>query len=254
MSTEMEFSIGTEVVCEDGTCGELRRVVVDPIKRAITHLVVEPRHRQNMGHLVPIDRVDTVTNVIRLRCTMSEFGTFEEAEETQFLPGARGQWGYGQNQMLSLPYFGLGGLGIGGMGARLGMGMGGMGSMGGGMGGMGMGGLGGGMGGLGGGPQPVTSDRVPVGEVEVRRGQHVHATNGPIGSVRGLVIDPRDHHVTHVLLEEGHLWGKKEVAIPISAVTSVDDGVHLNLSKDEVRDLPPVDIDHETDHGEVQDE
>jgi hypothetical protein len=51
--------------------------------------------------------------------------------------------------------------------------------------------------------------------------------------------------VTHVLLAEGHLWGEKEVAIPITAVTGVDeDGAQLNLTKDEVRDLPPVDIDH----------
>ena len=87
-------------------------------------------------------------------------------------------------------------------------------------------------------------DRVPVGEVEVRRGEHVHATDGEIGRVQGLVIDPSDHHVTHVLLDEGHLWGQKQVAIPIGAVTSVDDGVRLNLTKDEVRDLPPVELAH----------
>jgi len=72
----------------------------------------------------------------------------------------------------------------------------------------------------------------------------VHATDGAIGRVRGLVVDPRDHHVTHVLLDEGHLWGKKRVSIPISAVKGIDDGVRLNLTKDEVRDLPPVDVDH----------
>jgi hypothetical protein len=57
-------------------------------------------------------------------------------------------------------------------------------------------------------------------------------------------MNPRDHHVTHVLLQEGHLWGRKEVAIPISAVTRVDDGIQLNITKQEVQDLPPVDIDH----------
>ncbi|MHB1713214.1 MAG: hypothetical protein ACYCV7_17810 [Acidimicrobiales bacterium] len=51
--------------------------------------------------------------------------------------------------------------------------------------------------------------------------------------------------MTHVLLDEGHLWGQKRVAIPIRAVTDVGDGVRLNLTKDEVRDLPPVDLDHE---------
>jgi sporulation protein YlmC with PRC-barrel domain len=80
--------------------------------------------------------------------------------------------------------------------------------------------------------------------VEVRRGEHVHATDGEIGLVQGLVIDRRSHHVTHVLLQEGHLWGRKEVAIPISAVTGAGDGIRLNITKQQVRDLPPMDIDH----------
>jgi sporulation protein YlmC with PRC-barrel domain len=107
--------------------------------------------------------------------------------------------------------------------------------------------MGGGLGmGLGGVPQPVTYDNVPLDEVEVRRGEHVHAADGDIGRVQGLVIDPRDHHVTHVLLQEGHLWGRKEVAIPISAVTGVDDGIRLSITKQQVQDLPPVSVDHPT--------
>jgi hypothetical protein len=208
------------VTCGEGICGELDRVVVDPVARALTHLVVEPKHRPGAGRLVPIELVDPAAEGIRLRCTTAEFEALEEAEETQFLPGASGQWGYGQGQLLSLPYYPLG---MGGLG----------------MGGMGMGGVG-----VGIGPQPVTYDRVPPGEVDVRRGEHVHATDGDIGRVRGLVIDPSDHHVTHFLLDEGHLWGKKRVAIPIGAVKDVVDGVRLNLTKDQVRDLPAVDIDH----------
>jgi hypothetical protein len=48
--------------------------------------------------------------------------------------------------------------------------------------------------------------------------------------------------VTHVLLQEGHLWGKKEVAISIGAVTGITDGIRLNLTKDEIADLPPVEL------------
>ena len=210
MSETTEFTIGSDVSCSDGACGELRRVVVDPIARALTHLVVDAKHRQGMGHLVPVDLVSSAGAEIHLRCTVAQFEALDDAEETQFLPGASGQWGYGQGQMLSHPYYGLG------------------------MGGMGMG--------MGVGPQPIIFDRVPVGEVEVRRGEHVQATDGPIGKVQGLVVDPSDHHVTHVLLDEGHLWGKKRVAIPIGAVSGVDDGVKLNLTKDEVRDLPEVDL------------
>src|ERR1039458_5599061 len=230
MSETTQFVIGTPVACSDGECGELKRVVIDPVAKALTHLVVEPRNRSTFGHLVPIELVESTTDEIHLRCTSADFQALEEAEETKFLPGANGQYGYGQNQMLSFPYFGLGGMGMG-MG---GMGMGGLG-----MGGMGMRGMG-----MQSAPQAVTYDKAPLGEVEVRRGAHVHATDGSIGRVQGLVIDPTDFHVTHILLDEGHLWGKKEVAIPISAVTSADEGIQLSLTKNEIRDLPSVEIDH----------
>jgi hypothetical protein len=226
MSENTEFAIGSEVVCSDGACGELMRVVVNPVARVLTHLVVERRFQQGTGRLVPIDLVETAAHEVRLRCSMSEFEALEEAEEKHLVQGAPGQWGYGQGQMLSLPYFPLG----------MGMGMGGMG-----MGGMGMGGMG--MRGMGMGPQTTIEDRVPEGEVEVRRGEHVHATDGAIGQIHGFVIDPTDHHVTHVLLDEGHLWGKKRVAIPIGAVKDVTDGVRLTLTKREVGDLPPVELD-----------
>jgi hypothetical protein len=122
--------------------------------------------------------------------------------------------------MLSLPYYGLG------SGTGMGLGIGGM-----------------HVGDPNAGPEAVVTDRVPVGEVEVRRGDQVHATDGAIGRIRGLVIDPGDHHVTHVLLDEGHLWGKKTIAIPIDAVKDAKDSVRLTLAKDQVRDLPAVDVD-----------
>ena len=61
----------------------------------------------------------------------------------------------------------------------------------------------------------------------------------------GLVVDPSDHHVTHILLDEGHLWGHKRVAIPIGAVADVSDGdgVRVKLTKDQVRDLPAIELD-----------
>ena len=218
MNKPTEFIIGSEVSCSDGACGELRRVVIDPVARALTHLVVEPKHRSGLGRLVPLDLVDATTGEIRLRCNTAEFEQLEHAEETQFLPGGLGGCGgYGPGEALSWPYYGLGGgvLGGGGM--------------------------------LGGGnlSLPVVRDTLPLGEVAVRRGDQVHATDGDIGRVQGLVIDPSNHHVTHVLLQEGHLWGRKEVAIPIGAVTGVDEhGIGLNITKEEVADLPPVEAAH----------
>ena len=215
------FVIGAEVSCSDGVCGELARVVLDPVARRLTHLVVEPKHRHEAGRLVPVGLVDPAAVAIGLRCTSTVFATLPTAEESQFLPEWHEYQGYRSGQILAWPYYGL----------RMGAGT-----------------------GLGGGnltdtsrvdpaPRRVTHDRVPVGEVQVHRGEHVHASDGTIGRVQGLVVHPGDHLVSHVLLDEGHLWGRRSVAIPIGAVTGVADGVHLSLTKDEVRDLPPVDLD-----------
>ncbi len=196
-------------------------LVVDPVARALTHLVVEPKHGRERGRLVPINLATPTTDGVSLACTTAEFEKLDEAEVTQFIPGGNRRFGYGQDQMLSWPYYGLGSgaLGTGGLGRGMGMGI------------------------LPPGPVVVTNDSVPEGEVEVRRGEHVFATDGAIGRVRGLVVHPGDHSVTHVLLDEGHLWGQKRVAIPIGAVKDVQDGVRLKLTKDEVRDLPAVDVD-----------
>jgi hypothetical protein len=94
----------------------------------------------------------------------------------------------------------------------------------------------------------VINQRAQIGAAEVRRGEHVLITDGAIGRVQGLVVHPGDHCVTHVLLDEGHLWGQKRV-IPIGDVKDTEDGVRLNLTKDEVRELPLVDVDDRSDWG-----
>ncbi len=212
MTSSTVLPIGARVSCQDGTCGELRKVVIDPAAGTVTHLVVEPEHRRGTGHLVPVHLLRTTTPELRLTCTSAEFEALEPAEETQFIPASPGSWGYGDEQVLTWPYYGvssMGGLGLGGIGA---------------------------------GPQLVVRDLVPVGEVEVSRGEHVHATDGDIGRVEGLVIDVTDHRVSHVLLQAGHLWGSRTVAIPFSSVQSVDSGVVLDLTKQQVKDLPAVDV------------
>jgi sporulation protein YlmC with PRC-barrel domain len=215
MAATVEFAIGAEVSCVDGICGRLTRVVVDPVARAVTDLVVEPDDRAGLARLVPIELALPVgrgAEGIRLTCTLAQFAQFDSAEETQFIPGTRGYEIYGPEQVLSWPYYRLGDT-VMDPDAE------------------------------GKVSQTVTVDTVPLGEVDVRRGQPVHATDGTIGHVQGLVVDPATEHVTHVLLQEGHLWGRKQVAIPISAVTGVDDdGIGLNITKQEVQDLPPVSI------------
>jgi sporulation protein YlmC with PRC-barrel domain len=87
----------------------------------------------------------------------------------------------------------------------------------------------------------VVEDVVPLGEIEVLPGEPVHAVDGEIGQVQGFRVDQDSHRVTHVLLKEGHLWGRKEVAIPVTAIAGVEYGIRLNLTKKQVEDLPSVD-------------
>ena len=94
--------------------------------------------------------------------------------------------------------------------------------------------------GLGHGTPVVVHDVVPLGETDLQPGERVHALDGEIGEVQGFLVDPNDNRVTHVLLREGHLWGRKEVSIPISAVTGVENGIRLSITKKQVEDLPPV--------------
>ena len=72
----------------------------------------------------------------------------------------------------------------------------------------------------------------------MRGGEHVHAADGDIGQVQGLVINPGSGQVTYVLLQEGHVFGRKVVAIPIGAVTAVNhNDIQLNITKQQVKDL-----------------
>lgn len=212
-----QFTIGTEARCTDGVCGKVSRVVVDPVAEAVTHLVVEPEDRHGLARLVPLDLVDTTSGDIQLQSTLAAFAQLDPAEETQFVPGSVGYADYGPEQVIAWPYYGLNP--VAGLPGGVDLGVAGF-------------------------SPTVAYDRIPVGEVEVRRGDPVQATDGNIGRIQGLVVDPDDHQVTHVLLQEGHLWGRKEVAIPIKAVSRVGDTIQLSISKQDVQDLPSVDFAH----------
>jgi sporulation protein YlmC with PRC-barrel domain len=201
------FTMGAQVVASDGECGQLARVVIDPVAQALTHLVVAPKHNPGLGRLVPVNLVEAVQNDrIVLRCTRARFRELDQSDDVQFLPGGTDALGYGSHALM-WPYFG--------QGMPLSRGR---------------------------HHEPMVVDRVPVGEVEVHRGDQVHASDGWVGSVHGLVIDPRDHHVTHVLLREGHLWGSKQVAIPVGATSRVGEEIRLELTKQQVQELPPVEL------------
>ena len=218
----MRLEIGNRVRCSDGAYGELADIVIDPLERRVTHLVIQPQHNDGQWRLVPIQLAkgeDDKQREIELECTLDKAQGFESVHESAYLrlgerPTEDPDWDVGVEDVLALPYYA--GLGFAGSDTS---------------------------------PYPdqldpnvsLFYDRVPKGEVEVRRASVVVSADGhSLGEVDGFVIDA-DEHITHVVLERGHLWGRKEVTIPIGAVASVEsDVVQVALSKDQVGALPTV--------------
>jgi hypothetical protein len=194
MAGKPQFTIGARASCTDGHCGEVRRLIIDPATEMVTHLVIQPGHRQEAGRLVPVHLVETTDGEIRLRCTRADFGKLDYAVERDMVTGPDSPRMVGRRSMTA---------------AELRQ-------------------------------ETVLEDVIPVGEEEVGPGDQVHAVDGEIGQVQGFLVNPGDDRVTHVLLQEGHLWGRKKVAIPISAVTGVDAGIRLSLTKEQVGELPTV--------------
>ena len=86
---------------------------------------------------------------------------------------------------------------------------------------------------------PVEHRQIPVGELAIQRGTRVEATDGYVGKVDEFVVDPLNSHITHLVMREGHLWGKKDVIIPLSALGKTqDDTVFLKLDKHQIEALP----------------
>jgi uncharacterized membrane protein len=65
---------------------------------------------------------------------------------------------------------------------------------------------------------PVTQELVPEGGRAVHPGTPVEASDGRVGELSELLTDPETGQITHLVLREGHLWGKKKVLLPISMV------------------------------------
>lgn len=203
----MRLVLGSPVRCVDSPFGELADVVIDPISRRVTHLVVQPEHRHEAARLVPIDRAQSTADGITLDLSAEALERLEPLQEAAFLrlgefPVADPDWEVGIPQILALPLY----PGVDGMAVTV-------------------------------DPDARVAwsyDRIPKGAVELRRSSPVTSADGHhLGHVDGFVVE--DDVIAAVVLERGHLWGRRDVVIPYGAVERAEsDTIVLNLTKDEV--------------------
>lgn len=203
----MKLELGCPVRCADGPFGELADVVIDPIAKRVTHLVVRPRRQPERARLVPVDQARDDGDELVLDCSVADVEALESVRESAFLrvgemPVADPDWEIGVQDVLALPFYSDADLLVTGLEVD---------------------------------PHVMVSyDRIPKHTVEIRRSSPVTSSDGHhLGSVDGFLVSADG--TADIVLERGHLWGKREVVIPSASIAGVeDDAVALKLTKDEV--------------------
>jgi sporulation protein YlmC with PRC-barrel domain len=207
------LELGESIICADGAFGKLQDVVVDPRSRRVTHIVAAPHHRPGQARLVPIEFVvaERFETGIELSCTVEEAHRLEPIGELSYMPVGQvpiddPEWDVGITEAVLTPNYDPGALVDYTPGIDPGT--------------------------------VLTYDRIPKGEAEIRRLSDVtSADDHHVGQVEAIVID--GDKITHVVVRHGHLWGKRETAIPIDAIDVVEtDHVQLKVSKKKIEALP----------------
>lgn len=202
----MEIPLQAQVACTDGVCGRSVYVLINPVVEQVTHLVVKETSSPQTEYIVPVDVVSaTIADTIQLRCSKAELEQMDPFVQTEFVEEKvpylyPGSGGaYGMGTYYYWPYVGY---------ERTVQ-------------------------------VPVEHLQIPLGELAVRRGTRVEATDGYVGRVDEFVVNSENGHITHLVMREGHLWGQKDVIIPLSAMGETrEDTVFLKLSKQQIESLP----------------
>ena len=197
--------VGSKVICADGREGKSTAVIVDPVTKVVTHVaVVEKSMLHGEDRLVPIEKVEkTSRDTIQLNCSMEDVLKMPAFTSTRYLEIDNGEAGYAY----STPYMSMHGDFYDVQ------------------------------------PQYVTvqDQLLPEGQVAVQRAMLVEASDGLVGEVGELLIDPQTRRVSHFLLMKGHLWGKKEIAIAVSEIERGDvDTIYLKIDKAAIEKLPSL--------------
>ena len=202
----MEIPLNTQVECTDGFCGHSEYVLINPVTDQVTHLVVKEDLSPKTEYIVPVGLVaETKSVAIHLRCSKAELEKMDPFIKTTFIEEKLQQnYAYARGEYTSGSYYYLPYVTAEGT-VQV----------------------------------PVEHQQIPPGELAVRRGTRVEATDGYVGQVDEFVVNPENGNITHLVMREVHPWGKKDVIIPLSARGETrGNTVFLKLDKHQVESLP----------------
>lgn len=200
----MDIPINVEVLCAGKECGRSTSLVINPINERVTHLVVAEKAFPNIERLVPIDKIlASSPNSIQLRCSQTDLSDMDTFEETNFIEAGQLEASFPYNVPYEVWPYTM------------------YEAM----------------------PISLERERIPAGEVVIRRGTPVKATDGDVGKVDEFLIDPENDDISHLILREEHLWGKKDVTIPVSEIGKItDEAIYLKIDKKKIESLPTIPV------------
>jgi hypothetical protein len=199
----MDIPVRAHVQCADGPCGKTAYIIIDPTKEEVTHVVVE------IGAFPISQRIVAVGEIDRATPDMIHLKcTRDQLDAMEHFVDTEFVPGFASFIGYAPGQYWLSPY-------------------------------------VGPGAFVVKQERehIPLGALAVKRGALVCATDGIVGHVDEFLIDPLDRHITHLVLREWHLWGQKDVSIPVSQIDHIEDAaVHVKLARSDIETLPHIPI------------
>ena len=214
----MDIPVHARVHCTDGDFGHSTCLIINPINDSITHFVVNDSYLTGKERIVPVSFITSSTDdSITVNCDRATLALqpdfieydYERLDKIKPYRAEHIYWPMmiTDNSVMFAPEY-----------------------------------------------VTVAYEQIPVDELGVRRGMAVNAIaenedekadHTYIGQVEAFVADPKTGHITHLVLRKGHLWGQRDVTIPVSGIGKIEaNDIQLKLTKQEIKALPAVPVTH----------
>lgn len=200
----MEIPINVKVYCENELCGQTQAVIINPVTDAVTHVVIKESKTPNAERLVPISMIDeSRSDKVYLHCDETTLNDMPPFQEVEYVRAVVPIYGQTYDAFYMEPNV---------LPER--------------------------------GLFKEKLERIPKNELAVKRGTPVYSSDGEnIGKVDEFLVDEDEGHITHLILRKGHLWGQKEVTIPVTAIDKIKESkVRLKLTTTKIGNLPAVPV------------
>ena len=202
----MNIPIKAKVYCQDQLCGFTQAVILNPANDIVTHVVVKESKNSHAERMVPVDMIDaSLSDTIHLKLNETTLQNLPPFFDVEYIQTSVPHY----MQVSDMTYM-----------------------------------------------EPIVeyekkfveekNYHIPKNELAVNCGTLVYSVDGHIiGNVDEFLVDQNGGRITHLVLRERHIFGQKDVFIPVADVESIkESSLHLKLDKDHIEKLPAIPIRH----------